>query len=356
MTALKYISLLFITFLIFTITCENESEPSTQPGDPALAVSPASLQLTGSPMFDVITIYNQGGGVVSWNITASPLWLTVEPTSGTVTNDSVFVRLTTEFDALDYGDYQGNVTVQSNAGAADIVISLSYSPPELNLNTTLLNLDRHYSYGDLIIENVGGGGLEWKITDLPEWLEFDALSDIVYGRPQEVPFRVNFADVAYGEYDDTVRIESNGGTAEILVYLTYFREEEVYPGVGAANIALGDAYNRVKKIWGNPDRNWYERPEKTVFIHYFIYNDLGLLFSVQNSSPVLYGTGPVGYIKLIPPYDGLTVEKRIGIGSTLAELLAAYGDPTSIDNKTYYYDIGIAFEIENDMVYAMIIE
>ncbi|MBN1481599.1 hypothetical protein EH223_04480 [candidate division KSB1 bacterium] len=357
---MKYLShflilLSSISFLV--IQCENEAEPTNEPGDPLLGIHPVSLQLTGSSMSDVITIYNRGGGQVQWNIASSPPWLTALPASGVVTADSARVFLTTEFEMLEYGEHDGIIKVQSNAGSADIAVTLHYSAPQLRIGTTILNLDRHYSFGDFIIENTGGGGLEWHITETPMWLDFEVLSDIVYGRAQAaVPFRVDFRKIEYGEYTDTVRVESNGGAADITTYLIYYREEEVYPGIGAANIELGNSYNRVKQILGNPDRNWYERPEKTVFIHFFIYEDLGLLFSVQNNSPVLYGTGPVGYIKVFAPYDGLTIEKRIGINSSLADVLAAYGTPTSIDGNLYNYDIGITFEIKDDLVTAMIIE
>ncbi len=265
------------------------------------------------------------------------------------------VNLSTNFDALDYGDYSDVITITSNAGNADITVSLEYSAPALNVSTTVLNLDRHYSYGDLIIENVGGGGLAWEITRRPDWLDFEVLSDIVYRYPQAVPFRVNIRNLDYGDYKDVIQIESNAGSETITTYMSYHREEEVFPGVGAANIELGYAYDRVRKVWGNPDKNWYVRPEKTVFFHYFIYVDLGLEFYVQNNSPVLYGNGPVGYIKVFAPYDGLTVEKQIGIGSSLAELQTAYGEPTSINGNFYNYDIGITFEVTDDQVSAMII-
>jgi hypothetical protein len=248
-----------IFLMIFTvIQCEKNTGPSNQ-ADPVLRAEPVSMQLTGSPMFDVITIYN-------------------------------------------------------------------------------------------------GGGVEWRITRSPTWLDFEVLSDIVYGRPQSVPFRVDFREIEYSEYKDTVRVESNGGVENITTYLIYYREEEVYPGIGVANIQLGDAYNKVKKILGNPNRNWYERPAKTVFVHFFIYENIGLICSVQNDSPILYGSGAVGYIKVFAPYDGLTVEKKIGIGSSRADMLAAYGDPTSINGDLYFYDIGITFQVMDDVVAAMIIE
>lgn len=357
---MKYLShfIIMLSFIgLAVIQCENDAEPAPEPGDPLLGIHPTSLQLSGSSMLDVLTIYNRGGGKVKWSIVSLPSWLTALPASGVVTTDSSSVRLTTEYEMLEYGEHHGTIKVQSDAGSADIAVTLHYSAPQLRISTTILNLDRHYSFGEFIIENSGGGGLEWHITKMPIWLDFAVLSDIVYGRTQAaVPFRVDFRKIEYGEYEDTLRVESNGGAADMTTYLIYYREEEVYPGIGAANIELGNSYNRVKQILGNPARNWYERPEKTVFIHFFIYEDLGLLFSVQNNSPVLYGTGAVGYIKVFAPYDGLTIEKRIGISSSPADVLAAYGTPTLIEGNLYYYDIGITFEIENDLVTAMIIE
>ena len=359
MKLLKRISILLMYFVIMLIaSCDKKSvEPSIPAEDPILQVSATSMKLAGGPMFDVITIYGTGGGFNNqWRITSSPSWLSAQPMSGFFFTDSVQIRLTTIFDALEYGDYEDVIKVESTFGNAEIVVSLHYTPPQLELGTLVLNLDRHYSEGNFIIENSGGGGLEWVITESPNWLEFDSVIDTVYGPYQAVPFRVKFETIGYGDYEADIKIESNGGNAQLKSYLSYFREEEVYPGVGAAAIELGYSYDRVKQIWGTPDRNWYERPEKTVFIHYFTYEKLGLLFSVQNSSLILYGSGAVGYIHLSAPYDGLTVEKRIGIGSSLADLLTAYGDPTTLADDLYYYDIGITFEVKSDAVAAMIIK
>ncbi len=349
------VPLLCLAAFVF-LQCENDAEPGEEPGDPSLGVSPTSLQLSGSPMFDVLMVYNNGYGEVQWSVSSAPTWLSVTPNSGKVTKDTLMLHLATDFDALEYGEYADVIKLSSNAGSAEITVNLTYTAPLLKVSTTILNLDRHYSYGDLIIENAGGGGLEWEITQKPVWLDFEILSDIVYGRPQAVPFRVNLRSIEYGDYQDVVKLESTAGSETITTYLSYHREEEVFPGLGAANIELGYAYDRVKKILGNPDKNWYIRPSKTVFYHYFTYDDLGLEFYVQNNSPVLYGTGPVGYIKVFSPYDGLTVEKQIGIGSTRADLQAAYGAPTSIDGNLFYYDIGITFEVTDDLVSAMIIQ
>lgn len=356
MKATQFIFMLFVVLAFLFIQCENDAEPGSESSAPALGVSPTSLQLSGSPMHDVLMVFNTGDGDVQWSISAAPEWMTITPNSGTVSTDTMIVSLETDFDALEYGDYTDVVDITSNAGRAEITVALTYSEPVLKVGTTILNLDRHYSYGDLLIENDGGGRLEWEITQHPEWLEFEVLSDIVYGWPQAVPFRVNLRNLDYGDYKELVKIESSAGSVDITTYMSYHREEEVYPGVGAANIELGYAYDRVRKILGNPDRNWYIRPEKAVFYHYFTYMDLGLEFFVQNDSPILFGSGQVGYIKVFAPYDGLTLEKQIGIGSTLAELQAAYGDPTSITDNQYYYDIGITFEMTDGLVSAMIIQ
>lgn len=338
--------------LVLSLTCSNSTEPEASP--PKLAVSTEDLTLTGTSRYDIIRIINVGGGTLSWTISEWPQWMSISSYSGSVTVDTLALRLSTDFGKLSYGSYEGTIKVTSNGGDATVKVRLTYSPPALKIDTPSLNFDRHFLYSELIIQNAGGGEVKWQIDVAPAWLVINPLGGSVFGRAEKVPLRVRLKDLSYGTYEDRIHINSNAGEYEIKVFLTFEREVEIFAGVGMANVRLGDTYTMVQNKLGVPDHNWYDRPEKTLFIHHFTYDELGLHFAVKNNSMILFGSGKVGYIAVQSPYDGMT-EALIGIGSSGAEVQTAYGAPTRIVGNEWRYP-GITFVMQNDAVAMIIIK
>ncbi len=68
-----------VTYVNSTLACEC-AEPT---GPPLLRVSPSSLDFGVSTNSLDLAVINDGGGVLTWNITESAPWLSVSPASGT---------------------------------------------------------------------------------------------------------------------------------------------------------------------------------------------------------------------------------------------------------------------------------
>ena len=132
---------------------------------------------------------------------------------------------------------------------------------------------------------------------------------------------------------------------------------EIFPGVGAAKMQLGDTYSELKQIYGNPDsRTDYQFPTGVAF-HRLTYDSIKAVFEFFNYSLNLYDDDNIEIIQVEYPYDGLT-DKLIGIGSLLNDVVVAYGEPPEIitANANYYrYELlGIDFHYnESD---ALVIE
>jgi hypothetical protein len=351
----RFLFFLSVAALLAFSACNKDAGTGLDNRDPVLSVSTTDMVLTGTPRYDQIQIANAGGNQLKWNVIAQPDWMDLSEMAGRVTTDTVALQLTTNFGKLVYGSYEGVIQITSNGGDATIAVHLVYKAPSLGIDVPVINMDRHYNYSELEIRNSGGGELTWQITQAPDWLKFDYTEGSVFGRPEKIPYRARLSTLNYGSYEENVQIVSNGGEQSIKVYLTYEREVEVYPGIGAANIDLGDTYTMVQNKLGKPDKNWYERPEKTVFIHHFTYDDFGLHFSVTTNSMILYGSGKVSYIEVYAPYDGMTPE-LIGVGSSTADLLAAYGQPAGKNGDQWYYSSGITYVIKLNKVSGIIIK
>lgn len=351
----KFMTVILSVILLAFTACNNDTGTGIDNRDPKLSVSANQMELSGSPRYDQIRIANAGGGQLKWNIVEKPDWMDLSDIVGRVTEDTFALKLTTNFGKLVYGSYEGVVKITSNGGDATVTVRLVYKAPSLGIDLPVINMDRHYNYSELEIRNIGGGELTWQISQAPEWLKFDYTEGSVFGRPEKIPYRARLRTLDYGSYEETVQITSNGGEQKIKVYLTYEREVEVYSGIGAANIDLGYTYTMVQNKLGKPDKNWYERPEKTVFIHHFTYDDFGLHFSVTTNSMILYGSGKVTYIEVYAPYDGMTPE-LIGIGSSTTDLISAYGQPTTKNGNQWFYASGITYLITSNKISGMIIK
>ncbi|RPH93737.1 MAG: hypothetical protein EHM72_16095 [Calditrichaeota bacterium] len=323
--------------------------------EPLLSVNAETIELTGTPQYDIIRLTNAGGNLLEWSIVEWPQWMDISTYAGKVIKDTLALRLTTHFDKLEYGAYEGTIKFTSNGGDLSVLVKLVYTAPEMKIDMPVINLDRHYRYSELEIQNIGGGELTWQINQTPSWLQFEMINGSVFGRPERIPFRARLSTLDYGVYEDKVTISSNGGDHEVQVFLTFEREVEIYPGVGAANIELEDTYTMVQNRLGKPDHNWYDRPEKTVFIHHFTYDDLGLHFAVKNNSMILYGSGQVGYIEIYAPYDGMTQE-LLGIGSGGDEWKAIYGPPAEINGDQWVYTSGIICVVQGGKISRFIIK
>ena len=81
-----------------------------------------------------------GNGTVTYNISTSNKWITVSPSSGTITSDEVMVKVTFDKSGLTPGDYNGTILVAGgDAGNATVNVSgkvMESAKPVVNINNS----------------------------------------------------------------------------------------------------------------------------------------------------------------------------------------------------------------------------
>ena len=176
----------------------------------------AACNLGDSPANQIFSVFNTGGGALTYAISDDATWLDCTPTTGTMMTTTSMVTVSFDTAALSSGQYNATITV-TDAGAdnspqifpvtvtvADAAV-LSVGPvsisEELWPNET--SNSNHFA-----IANSGGGTLSYTVANNAAWLTLSRLlgscsteSDLVY-------LDINPSGTLAGTYYDTVTISS----------------------------------------------------------------------------------------------------------------------------------------------------
>ncbi len=359
-SGLKYAVLVLVLAAAFFYGCSEDEPTKIVEDDTELWVNRENFNLFGATPDDTLyfnlKLSNLGEGELEWEITQSPQWAIPSVQSGAVGQDTTTVWFTTILANIEYGIYDDSIVLSTSNEQAEIPVRLNFEAPVLTINEEVFNLDRYTYSTSLHIQNTGGGELHWRITEIPSWLRANKWEGKIRPGSDQIFFWATTENLEYGYYDDNLVIESNVGSHKISCFFLYRREVEVYPGVGAALMEIGNTVSMLREQWGDPSSNGYDRPEKTVFLHWLYYSNLGVKFWFPATQPTLWNNVDMDKIEMVPPYDGLTPDE-IGIGSTFKDVKQAYGEPDSFDSEenVHVYDIGIKFEIKDNLVSRMIV-
>jgi glucose/arabinose dehydrogenase len=156
---------------------------------PVLAVNPAVLSFSGiaggqSPSSQTLNITNEGGGTLTWTVSADQPWITVSPNGGGAPG---VVAVGVIPDGLAAGVYHGSITITS-PGAANSPRTVSVSlllasPPVLTLSPTSFSFNgvaggQAPPLQTLNVTNTGGGTISWSASADQSWVTLNPASGI----------------------------------------------------------------------------------------------------------------------------------------------------------------------------------
>ncbi len=125
-------------------------------------------------------------------------------------------------------------------------------------------------------------------------------------------------------------------------------ELTIIPGQGINNLKIGDLGSKVQTELGDdyqPVINVGGSGNATY--NYFNASEgLDIIFGQQNSGDLDINTLPIQSFYLFDDFDGMTAE-GIKIGSTKAEVEAAYGEPDEVDMWANVYYIGMLISYDD---------
>ena len=247
---------------------------------PVISASPSDFEFVAyeggsSPSAQILSISNEGGGLLNWTITEDCSWLEVFDDNGQCTAVEVNeINLSVDIGSLEPGLYNCDFLISdSNAVNSPqmVQVSLQVIGPVLSVNPD--DLDYIAEKGDpnpidqiLSVTNNGGGTLNWEITGNCDWLDVNPLAGSSAGEPNEVALSVDIAGVDNGIYNCQLTVSApnaENSPQTVFVNLHVFTPGEIhvpaeYPTIQAGiNAALeGDhviVHPRIYTGQGNCD-------------------------------------------------------------------------------------------------------
>ena len=191
---------------------------------PALALSATTLDFGIVQTFLSFAISNSTQyGTLQWSLVKTADWLSVNPTSGTVTSGTISVTLTANRVGLAYGNYSTTLTITSNGGNKDIPVTLTVQNPNApQLTVSPLTLDFGATTMNLTfnIYNTGTGTLRWSASSLQAWITVSPANDSTRTETDVVTVQVNRTTLTPSSYTGQVQVTSNAGTQTIGVQIS----------------------------------------------------------------------------------------------------------------------------------------
>jgi len=196
---------------------------SSDPGAPALSVSPASLSFSGqqggaNPGAKTIDIANTGAGTLDWSASDDAPWLTVSPTSG---SGAQSLTVTPILSGLSAGTYTANVTISAPGATGSprvVPVSLTVDPPASapalavapsSLSFAGVEGGTSPAAKTLDVSNSGGGTLAWTASDDATWLTITPASGTNAGTITVTP---SISGLSAGTRTATVTVSAAGAS------------------------------------------------------------------------------------------------------------------------------------------------
>ena len=161
----KYQLFLFLGLALLLASSVVACAEPTPSSPPAITAGPASFSFEAqqggtNPAGHTLSLWNSGGGTLTWAASGNADWLILSSTNGSSTGEIDNISLSVDISGMDAGDYAAVVTI-SASGAANtpqtVIVNLTINPPAKEkeeaidaLDTDKL-LDIGYNYPEKVV-------------------------------------------------------------------------------------------------------------------------------------------------------------------------------------------------------------
>ncbi len=199
---------------------------------PIISIAARTIRFGATTESYELLIDNIGQGTLQWRIEELPIWLTAEPKTGVTDISSSTVLLTVDRMGQDEGELSSSIKLLSNSiqdPEIELTITITITPaPRLSVNLSLLEFADDLNGTSFEISNSNNGVLEWELSEDVEWLDVNPnTGSLGAGETIVVNASVSPAGLVANNYEETIKISSNGGQAEVDVAMNIPQSPEI---------------------------------------------------------------------------------------------------------------------------------
>ena len=195
----------------------------------ALSVAPTSLSFATAlgetpPAPQSITFWKGGDRTKNYTVTANSSWVTVTPTSGSLSSEQDQIIVSVNQAGLSGGSYATSIVIamegfkgriQRTTIPVSLTISGTVSVPSISLSPSTLSFSgvaggTAPTAQSIALTNPSGGTLSWTISDNAAWLTLSTGSGITTTETDSVSATVNPTGLAAGTYTAVITISATG--------------------------------------------------------------------------------------------------------------------------------------------------
>ena len=186
---------------------------------PVLSVSATNLEFGTASNSQSFTISNTGMGSLDWTLSSNASWLTLSPSTGSVTSSPSAITVLLDRASMTPGIYSEIITVSTNGGSAVITLSATILGPELTVSNNSLNFGSSSTSLTFNVINSGIETLTYNMIYTANWLSVNPTSGSATSETDVMTVTVDRAGLAYGNYFETITVASNANSATIDVMM-----------------------------------------------------------------------------------------------------------------------------------------
>ncbi len=198
-------------------------------GSPIIGITSSSLNPSCNygvdAMSQTFSIFNQGAGTLSYTISDSSTWLSLDISSGTATTEADLITVSYDTDSLASGTYVGTITI-TDSGATNSPQTLTVTLTVQEQSVMALSsatMSQALETGDqgtssFTLSNSGGGTLSYTLSESADWLELSATSGSVASEEDEIVLSFDATHLFAGTYTTTITVNaSNAANAPLTI-------------------------------------------------------------------------------------------------------------------------------------------
>lgn len=191
-----------------------------EPPEPGLGVEVSTLDFGANEVSRSFQIENTGGDTVRWNIVENIPWATVTPNSGILTNQPEQIVVTVDRNGFNPGDYSQTLTVNSDAGSEEVVLTMTINGSLLQISPSSLSFGVESVEESLSLTRVGQGTLNYEIQSDRSWLTVSPSSGSVTNETDFIIVRADRTGLEFGNFEARLAFNTDNGTQIVTATIT----------------------------------------------------------------------------------------------------------------------------------------